>query len=168
MTYNEYKQGALNTATYPRPLRFLYLKLGIREETGEVCGKFKKLIRDKGWQPGMTITGEERKAILLELGDVAWYCACFAHERGTKIAVKEDIDMVKRSRGTNDGTENICMKAEDLATVATGENFIIAFIYIEMIAQMLDSSLNEVCQMNLDKLADRQRRDKIHGSGDYR
>lgn len=168
MTYNEYKVGALRTATYPKPLRFLYLRLGIREETGEVCGKFKKLIRDKGWVPGMPIIGEERTAILLELGDVAWYCACFAHERGTKIAVKEDLDMLKRNIGNYEGTENICMKADDLANVATVENFIVAFIYIEMMAQMLGSSLNEVCQMNLDKLESRQKRNKIHGSGDYR
>lgn len=168
MTYNEYKIGALRTATYPKQLRFLYLRLGIREETGEVCGKLKKLIRDKGWVPGMPVMGEDRTAILLELGDVAWYCACFAHERGTKIAVKEDLDMLKRNIGNQEGTENICMKADDLANVATGENFIVAFIYIEMMAQMLGSSLNEVCQMNLDKLESRQKRNKIHGSGDYR
>lgn len=168
MTYNEYKVGALRTATYPKPLRFLYLRLGIREETGEVCGKFKKLIRDKGWVPGMPVMGEDRTAILLELGDVAWYCACFAHERGTKIAVKEDLDMLKRNIGNQEGTEDICMKADDLTNVATGENFIVAFIYIEMMAQMLGSSLNEVCRMNLDKLESRQKRNKIHGSGDYR
>ena len=40
--------------------------------------------------------------------------------------------------------------------------------YAAALAHDLVYTLDEVCQMNIDKLASRQRRDVIHGSGDER
>lgn len=40
--------------------------------------------------------------------------------------------------------------------------------YAASLAHDLGFTLDEVCQMNLDKLASRMKRDKIHGSGDER
>ena len=40
--------------------------------------------------------------------------------------------------------------------------------YAATLAHDLGYTLEEVCQMNLDKLASRMQRDKIHGSGDER
>lgn len=40
--------------------------------------------------------------------------------------------------------------------------------YAATLAHDLGYSLNEICQMNLDKLASRMQRNKLHGSGDER
>lgn len=40
--------------------------------------------------------------------------------------------------------------------------------YAAALAHDLGYTLEEICQMNLDKLASRMQRDKIHGSGDER
>jgi len=40
--------------------------------------------------------------------------------------------------------------------------------YAAALAHDLGYTLEEVCQMNLDKLASRMQRDKIHGEGDNR
>ena len=40
--------------------------------------------------------------------------------------------------------------------------------YAASLAHDLDYTLDDICQMNLDKLASRMQRDKIHGDGDER
>lgn len=40
--------------------------------------------------------------------------------------------------------------------------------YIARMADLLDTSLGRIMQMNLDKLSDRQERGKLHGYGDER
>lgn len=81
---------------------------GLVEEGGEVAGKFKKLIRDKGG----VISDEAKNEILKELGDVLWY--------------------------------------------------------VNSVSSLLGSSLEEVAQMNIDKLQSRKERGTLAGSGDNR
>ncbi len=45
--------------------------LGLANEVGEVAGKIKKIFRDRGGE----ITDADRRALMLELGDVLWYLA---------------------------------------------------------------------------------------------
>ena len=40
--------------------------------------------------------------------------------------------------------------------------------YAATLAHVLGYSLDEICQMNLDKLASRMQRNQLHGSGDER
>ena len=175
MTYNEYKQAAMKTATYPKDQAELYLDLGIHGEAGEVCDKFKKLIRDKGWRPGLDIAPSDRTDILLELGDVMWYIA--------NISVVFQVPMGFGSPSVKDPDKKSFHRWEENLTCETmlkyvrtlhseidhGRKHLPFVVYgIGIIAQCLGSSLEEVCRMNIDKLADRQQRDKLSGSGDHR
>lgn len=165
MTYNEYITGALETATYPKgELGLLYLRLGLRGEAGEVLDKVKKLIRDDGWEPGQPVPEEKRQAILLELGDVLWYCACYAHETNTTITLNDDREMQR----VNAEGASLTYLLFDMFEECASQCFTYVVWNVAAIAQHLGSSLNEVARMNLEKLASRKQRGALGGSGDYR
>ena len=74
MTLEEYSKKALTTLQAEHGITDLSPALisqvyGLVEESGEVAGKFKKLIRDKDG----VLTDEAKKEIYKELGDVLWY-----------------------------------------------------------------------------------------------
>ena len=73
-----YQKGALATAIYPGRGQgnWTYPALGLAGETGEICEKIKKAIRDDGGR----ITPERLAAIEKELGDVLWYVAALCSE----------------------------------------------------------------------------------------
>ncbi len=83
MDIKAYQLWTDKTAIYPKDAGIAYTILGLASETGEVAGKFKKVIRDEN-----SILSEERKNQLIdELGDVFWYCARLATE--LNISVEE-------------------------------------------------------------------------------
>lgn len=87
MRANEYQKGAARTAMYPgkgEMLGLFYTVLGLASEAGEVAGKTKKVLRDRGG----ILDGPTRLALSEELGDVAWYLAQCAAELGFTL---EDI-----------------------------------------------------------------------------
>jgi len=103
---NEYQLKA--GATDLQDGNLIYHVLGLTNEAGEVAGKVKKNIRDKGnvWDQ------VDRDALAQELGDVLWY--------------------------------------------------------LSRVASAVGYTLEEIAQMNLDKLASRKERGVIGGSGDNR
>lgn len=82
MTINDYQKKAHSFSFYETPVivkehgsvvhkipcDWCYPVLGLAEESGEVSGKFAKIIRDKKG----VITEEDCKVIEKELGDVCW------------------------------------------------------------------------------------------------
>jgi NTP pyrophosphatase (non-canonical NTP hydrolase) len=82
LTFGEYQQRAGDTAKYPdvgsNPV---YPTLGLAGETGEVCEKVKKVLRDQGGQ----FDADALAAIQKELGDVLWYVARLASELGLDL-----------------------------------------------------------------------------------
>lgn len=78
MTLNEYQSKCHETRNFDETKKFVYPVLGLAGESGEVCDKLKKVIRDKNGK----ITNEVKKEIALELGDVLWYVAEAAHDFG--------------------------------------------------------------------------------------
>lgn len=77
-----YQESARKFAIYPQEKGLEYLSLGLASEAGEVAGKVKKLIRDKGG----VATDEDKKALASELGDVIWYVAMLAKHMEIKLS----------------------------------------------------------------------------------
>lgn len=71
MQLNQYQNEAMRTAIYPLDRALEYTVLGLVSEAGEVAGKVKKIIRDKGGK----LASEDIFAVADELGDVLWYVA---------------------------------------------------------------------------------------------
>lgn len=85
LTLNDYQEMAMETAVYPKEFKVIYPALGITGEAGEVSDKIKKLIRDKGYRCGSSISNEDKHDIALELGDVLWYVVTSAHDLGYSL-----------------------------------------------------------------------------------
>ncbi|MFH0879572.1 MAG: nucleoside triphosphate pyrophosphohydrolase family protein [Lentisphaerota bacterium] len=80
MDFKTYQAGAMKTAVYPDSGKgnWTYPALGLAGETGEICEKLKKAIRDDGGK----VNPERKQAIAKELGDVLWYVAALCTELG--------------------------------------------------------------------------------------
>lgn len=113
MNLNDYSTQALTTLTTNYDYGTITAQmmgqiLGLSDESGEVLGKFKKLLRDKQGE----LSDDDKKEIAKELGDVLWY--------------------------------------------------------VNSVSHLMGYTLEEVAQMNIDKLASRKDRGQLHGSGDNR
>jgi len=101
MNLNEYQIAARVTALYKNPL---YPYLGLAGETGEVCEKMKKIVRDKSGE----ISKEDVIALKKELGDVLWYLSNIGSDLGISLddIAQTNIDKIKdrRERGQLHGS----------------------------------------------------------------
>lgn len=80
-TFNEYQKFTWSTRIYPPEQGIVYNTFGLAGETGEICEKLKKLIRDKNRNLN-SLSSAEKLEIAKELGDVQWYLATLAKELG--------------------------------------------------------------------------------------
>ncbi len=94
----------MSTAIYPGKGEgnWTYPALGLAGETGEICEKLKKAIRDQGG-----VVDPDRLALIeKELGDVLWYLAALSTELGLelqtiaeknleKLALRMDTDKIR-------------------------------------------------------------------------
>ena len=83
LDFATYQLQAQTTAVYPGrgEGNYTYPALGLAGETGEVCEKLKKAIRDEGG----TISPERKALLAKELGDVLWYIAALSTELGLSM-----------------------------------------------------------------------------------
>lgn len=82
LTFGDYQKAAARTAVYPHQgANIMYPVLGLVNEAGEVAGKLKKVLRDRGG----CLDAERRADILMELGDVLWYAAAICTELGVSL-----------------------------------------------------------------------------------
>ena len=83
LDFATYQKQAMTTAVYPGrgEGNFTYPALGLAGETGEVCEKLKKVIRDDDGK----ISDEKKSLLGKELGDVLWYIATLSSELGLEM-----------------------------------------------------------------------------------
>lgn len=86
-TLAEYQADAVKTKLYPEEKKIEYCSLGLCGESGEIAEKVKKWIR--GDKELVT------KDIVLELGDVLWYVACFAEDIGSSLEEVAKLNIEK-------------------------------------------------------------------------
>ena len=79
LTLDQYQDYALVTAAYPEKVKLIYPTLGLAGEAGEFANKIKKVLRgDQGGTGELTLTTDQRDALIDELGDILWYIAATA------------------------------------------------------------------------------------------
>ena len=100
MTFTEYQESAIKTAIYGEQNKIFYPALGLAGEAGEVCNKVKKIFRDNNGQ----LTGEKRKELAAELGDVLWYCAALANDLELSLDIIAGINIAKLNSRKQAGT----------------------------------------------------------------
>ena len=84
--FDAYQAQAWTTNCYPAEHMVACLVAGLCSEAGEVAGKFKKALRDGG---------DARQAMVAEIGDVLWYCACLARECGVSLEMVARANLEK-------------------------------------------------------------------------
>lgn len=158
MTLKEYQQEAVKFRT-PESDKAEYLRLGLIAEVGEVAGKLAKKIRDGVF---------DDKAFIKELGDVLWFVA--------NIAEKYNFEFYEKKSFYGESViENYIY---DLSAYA-GRMYIFSAILsnqairgiVESLTALADKfgyTLEQVAEINLAKLRDRQFRGVINGNGDER
>lgn len=170
MKYFEYQELTEETADYPKELRKTYLSWGLKGEVGEMMDKFKKLIRDCGWNPEKdpyckNIPKEKVKEIKLEMGDIMWYCA----QIDKWIYKNENIENFELYMAPN--------KKSGYSIKILLDNLYIAAYYsktsrikkeLNFLAEHLECTLGDICSMNYAKLISRKVRNTLHGEGDFR
>jgi NTP pyrophosphatase (non-canonical NTP hydrolase) len=101
INFKEYQTRAFTTAIYPGKGQgsFTYPALGLSGETGEICEKLKKAIRDEGG----VISPERRAAIKKELGDLLWYLAALSTELGLELQQVAEENLAKLAQRQRTG-----------------------------------------------------------------
>lgn len=163
MTFEEYQKQAVSFRTESANNEE-YLTLGLIEEVGEAAGKLAKRRRDGVW---------DERAFIKELGDILWFVANYADysdcedETNYSLQLRDCFEMTVNVNYTD---EEIM---KDLAVDATGwvEGFDSAgnVIYeLACLAKKQGYTLEQVAEINIAKLRDRQARGVICGNGDER
>lgn len=154
MQLNDYQHQTAVTARYPGQGTFIglaYVMLGLNGEAGESAEKVKKLWRDES-------ADIEAKVVEVFEGVMRWAIA--TQPRPTAASVRE--------QARKDIHEAFAIQISDERREAIRNELGDTLWYLARGASEIGTTLEEIAQSNIDKLADRRRRDAIHGEGDDR
>jgi NTP pyrophosphatase (non-canonical NTP hydrolase) len=79
--FAEYQKAAMEFAIYGVGNAVVYPSLGLAGESGELCNKVKKVIRDDAG----VLADDKRAAIGAEIGDCLWYLAALCRDLGLSL-----------------------------------------------------------------------------------
>lgn len=103
-TVKWFEDACADVSVYPRDRALEYVLLGLSGEAGELCNKYKKILRDDDSK----LSDEKRLALIDEAGDVAFYLARLAFELGSNLDEVMLANVVKlrsrKSRGVISGS----------------------------------------------------------------
>lgn len=160
MTPLEYLDQVLITGSKIESLE--YVRLGIIEESGEIAGKIKRLYR------GDYTEEVFREQMAKELGDLNWYLTLYAHLN------KKPISKYRPPRNTSliDSIDKLEILKAHLTKAKNPLHK--DRIINTMVGTVIDLSNNcgytmeEILQININKIISRYNRGKIRGEGDER
>lgn len=193
MDFDEYQRMALTTAMYPdQGNNLTYPALGLAGESGEICEK----ARDKPATAGeRAALAKELGDVLwyvamvadelgVQLSKIArWRVGIDAFQKAIVVAgdwsQEDNHDLADRGLGLAGAAGNVCdrikkMFRDDGGTLTdTRRMAIVAGLgqvlrCVSLMVTNLDESLERVAEMNIKKLASRNRRGTITGDGDNR
>lgn len=168
MTLKEYQQEAVKFRT-PESDNAEYLCLGLIAEVGEVAGKLAKKIRDGVF---------DEKAFIKELGDVLWFIVNLAEDcdkRDSCAGAKLSSTLCSVSFKENEQKKEsdyklaLCLLCHIYNVIDINDAYLCeVLIYVGRLAQNHGYTLEQVAEINIAKLRDRQFRGVINGNGDER
>ena len=91
-----YQKETQKTAVYTSNYEVQYLFSALASETGELCGKYAKLIRDGNWN-GEACFEQYLANVKAELGDVLWMVSQLCNYYDWKLSdvMRENIDKLR-------------------------------------------------------------------------
>lgn len=164
MTFEDYQNEAVKfrTATANNEE---YLVLGLIEEVGEAAGKLAKRRRDGVF---------DKQAFVKELGDILWFVANLLDYRQNKEAKQrlKSCFMWSFFDGCFSTSHLKLLAVQATHLVNSSRFYSDAFKHVlrwlGCLANDFDYTLEQVAEINLAKLRDRQARGVICGNGDER
>ncbi len=164
MTFEEYQKAAVSFRTETANNEE-YLTLGLIAEVGEAADKLAKRVRDGVW---------DEKAFIKELGDILWFVANLAEyydrEQGTahSCVPKGCFDDEADGDSVEDATMKSIASSVVLSVWNEGNYLNDVISGVCNLAGRYGYTLEDVAEINIAKLRDRQARGVIKGNGDER
>ena len=163
MNLDEYQAAADTTAMYPnKGNTIFYPVLGLIGEFGEVTEAIMK--------------GSPDKDILLELSDTLWYLSTICTELQIKLTDISNGRIVDSPLVTLGQIAEVTKKLmRDNGSIVTDKHRELLtpllakiFLRVKTTVKSYGSTIEDIADMNIKKLLDRKKRNKIQGSGDHR
>jgi len=158
MNLVEYAKKAKETCL-PQCLNTDYLSLGLIDEIGEIAGKLKRVEREN--------KQVDRIDILKELGDILWYIAMLTIINRYEYILGYKIDTIPKL-SPKSCLLKISKNANKYIDKGLGSRLFPLLEYMAAFARFYGSTLEEVADMNIEKLTARKEKGMLTGTGDNR